>query len=47
MNRNRPLLVLSRGERFVHSSLQALDEAGNTSSSLRFFANKLLDVKDN
>jgi len=36
-----------RLERFVQSSLQALDNEGITSSSLHFLADKLLDVKDN
>lgn len=36
-----------RLERFVQSSLQALDKEGITSSSLRFLADKLLNVKDN
>ncbi|MFC2161485.1 hypothetical protein ACFLRX_07525, partial [Acidobacteriota bacterium] len=36
-----------RLERYVQSSLQALDKEGISSSSLRFLAEKLLDVKDN
>ncbi len=36
-----------RLERFVQSSLQALDKEGITSFSLRFLADKLLNVKDN